>query len=618
MNCPFEATLYYHKKANHWKFVVKNSSHNHHPSGSAAAHTANRKLSARLYQEMNQLSDAGLKPARILEALKRLHQDEMILATITTIYSARNKTAAQSLRSLNPIIQLHKALPQSDYTTRTKVDKSGEIKGLFFCHNLSVQLLTHYHHIILLDCTYMTNKHKMPLLHNTSFSAAFCFLAEETQDFYDWALETFLTIFTSNNIPLPKVFLTDREQALINSIQTNFPDSHHLLCTWHIMGNLTSKANDLIKDKKKEVDMIRHWGNVIRISTTGDFCASFSRFAVAYGEPFQKYMNSTWLPVAEKYSNAWTKNVPHFDHRVTSRIESSHAYIKSHLRGPNYCSTAVIKSITSAILSQAHEISAHYHQQKINALRSIGPIFSNCLGRITHYALRKAQNNLVSSAQLDKSSRCNGDHHLRTGIPCQHRIAALVRRGEKVDPDEFHAQWHIKVHVFFFTFFYCPFWRRGLGVVGQFFGCWGGVVWLICAATCNPAGVVRLIPHPRGPNLGVGPSTPTHNSTLGVGTLFNQLFWVSSVQILTKALFPCFKQDFRPMDQPKSADDVQKVEEIKEKLLEMNPSQRALQIDAINRIIEGSGAIVDVKLPKGGKKKQGRGRPRGAPNKPKK
>lgn len=200
MNCPFEATLYYHKKANHWKFVVKNSSHNHHPSGSAAAHTSNRKLSARLYQEMNQLSDAGLKPARILEALKRLHPEKMILATITTIYSARKKTAAQSLRSLNPIIQLHEALPQSDYTTRTKVDKSGKIKGLFFCHNLSVQLLTHYHHILLLDCTYMTNKHKMPLLHiagvtgaNTSFSTAFCFLAEETQDFYDWALETFLT-----------------------------------------------------------------------------------------------------------------------------------------------------------------------------------------------------------------------------------------------------------------------------------------------------------------------------------------------------------------------------------------------------------------------------------------
>ncbi|POW22238.1 hypothetical protein PSHT_01551 [Puccinia striiformis] len=47
------------------------------------------------------------------------------------------------------------------------------------------------------------------------------------------------------------------------------------------------------------------------------------------------------------------------------------------------------------------------------------------------------------------------------------------------------------------------------------------------------------------------------------------------------------------------------------------PTQRALQIDAINRIIEGSSAIVDIKLPKGPKKKNGRGRPKGSRNKPK-
>ncbi|KAI7934225.1 hypothetical protein MJO29_016475 [Puccinia striiformis f. sp. tritici] len=76
-------------------------------------------------------------------------------------------------------------------------------------------------------------------------------------------------------------------------------------------------------------------------------------------------------------------------------------------------------------------------------------------------------------------------------------------------------------------------------------------------------------------------------------------------------------KDFRPLDQPKSADDVQRVKEIKEKLLKMNPTQRALQIDAINRLIEGSSAIVNNKLPKRSKKKNGRGRPKGSCNKPK-
>ncbi|KAI7952896.1 hypothetical protein MJO29_008527 [Puccinia striiformis f. sp. tritici] len=96
-NCPFYASLYYQSQEKHWKFTVKEPHHNHAPSGSLAAHTAIWKLSARLFKEMNQLSDAGLKPARILDALKKLHPDEMILATITTIYLARKKAFADSL-----------------------------------------------------------------------------------------------------------------------------------------------------------------------------------------------------------------------------------------------------------------------------------------------------------------------------------------------------------------------------------------------------------------------------------------------------------------------------------------------------------------------------------------
>ena len=97
VNGPFEATLYYQKKAKHWKFTVKDAHHNHPLSGSAAAHTFKRKLSKKLYDEMKKLSDAGLKPAKILEALKKLHPDKMILATITTIYSARKKDYSESL-----------------------------------------------------------------------------------------------------------------------------------------------------------------------------------------------------------------------------------------------------------------------------------------------------------------------------------------------------------------------------------------------------------------------------------------------------------------------------------------------------------------------------------------
>ena len=325
INCPFAASAYFQKKANHWNFTVSNPNHNHHHSLDPTAHTENRKLTHDLYEEMKKLGDAGLKPSSILEALKKTHPDKTILATISTIYAARKKAQNQMLQGISPIVHLNQTLENSDFTTVTKVNEDGEIKGLFFCHALSINLLKTYHYILLLDCTYKTNKYKMPLLHiagitgaNKTFSLAFCFIAQETKPFYNWALECLLTIFNSNQIPHPDVFLTDREQALINSVNTSFPNSTHLLCTWHIQKNLVTNGAKLIKDKVLEGDMIRHWSNLIRMNQQSRFQSSFESFASKYGPKFQEYMHSTWLPVAEKYSNAWTKRIPHFDHRTTS------------------------------------------------------------------------------------------------------------------------------------------------------------------------------------------------------------------------------------------------------------------------------------------------------------
>jgi len=155
-------------------------------------------------------------------------------------------------------------------------------------------------------------------------------------------------------------------------------ETFNMLCTWHIQKNLVTNGAKPIKDKVLEVDMIRHWSNLICMNQQSRFQSSFESFALKYGPKFQEYMHSTWLPVAEKYSNAWTKHIPHFDHRTTSLMESAHSFIKSKLLGPQHSFTAVIKLITNALEAQLHEISAHYHQQKINSLKYIGQIFSNC------------------------------------------------------------------------------------------------------------------------------------------------------------------------------------------------------------------------------------------------
>ena len=65
------------------------------------------------------------------------------------------------------------------------------VKHLFFTLGYSITLMQSFPDVMLMDCTYKTNKFKLPLLHilgvtpiETNFSAGFCFLPGETEKDY--------------------------------------------------------------------------------------------------------------------------------------------------------------------------------------------------------------------------------------------------------------------------------------------------------------------------------------------------------------------------------------------------------------------------------------------------
>jgi hypothetical protein len=67
---------------------------------------------------------------------------------------------------------------------------------VFFIHPDSLLYLRAYPEVLLLDCTYKTNKYSMPLLDmigidaiGRSFCIAFIFLSDESEEDYMWALE---------------------------------------------------------------------------------------------------------------------------------------------------------------------------------------------------------------------------------------------------------------------------------------------------------------------------------------------------------------------------------------------------------------------------------------------
>ena len=89
--------------------------------------------------------------------------------------------------------------------------------------------------MFVMDCTYKTNKYKMPLLDivgfssfNGSFYSCFALLQKEEENDYVWALKSFKKILKNDQHPL--VIVSDRELALMNAIQLVFPRASHILC----------------------------------------------------------------------------------------------------------------------------------------------------------------------------------------------------------------------------------------------------------------------------------------------------------------------------------------------------------------------------------------------------
>jgi len=339
IGCPFQARATFHKPSGDWYFDVDYPSHNHPPSTDPRAQVQNRRLTPAQFAKVKELSEGGVKPSAILNMLHATKKEgETLLATKNTIYVAKRRVKMESLQGLSPIVHLKNQLGNSDYSTCVKTDNDGTLKALFFCHHASLELYSAYNTILFADSTYKTNKYKMPLLHlagvtgnNKSFSVAFCFLAEENVDYYTWALECFNSAISCHHLPPPEIIITDRELALMNAIEKVLPNTIHMLCTWHIEKNILTNASKITKDPEEVKQIMSHWSNLIKISTTSDFYASFQRFSALYNPQFIKYVEKVWIPLAPRFVNAWTKKLPHFDHRTTSRIESSHAYIKTHL-----------------------------------------------------------------------------------------------------------------------------------------------------------------------------------------------------------------------------------------------------------------------------------------------
>jgi hypothetical protein len=147
----------------------------------------------------------------------------------------------------------------------------------------------------------------MPLLNicgvtgnNKTPQIAFACLSGEREEDYTWAIETgFLELCKEYDIPAPKCMITDRELALLNTLDNFFPLSDHILCRWHVNMNVVAKTKKHFKTNEAFQEFYEAWTLVIDSPTIEEYSKNLAALRKFHSAAV-KYVEKTWLVWREK------------------------------------------------------------------------------------------------------------------------------------------------------------------------------------------------------------------------------------------------------------------------------------------------------------------------------
>ncbi|MBW0538400.1 hypothetical protein O181_078115 [Austropuccinia psidii MF-1] len=241
LDCAFRLYARKYSKSTTWTLKVKNSEHSHDATENIMAHPAFRKFNEKETSQIAQMSESLLTPRQIQAQLCSQRESNRPVI-LKDIYSQVKKIKKEKLQGRRPIDALIDTIKEENFVWASARDTEGHITSLFFAHPLAIKLLHGFPHVILMDCTYKTNKYKIPHFHivgvsstNKTFSGAFCLMKNATEHSYTWALNQYIeTVLNNTNLFPPPVIVIDWNIALTKSLKKLFPDSKVMLWIWHI------------------------------------------------------------------------------------------------------------------------------------------------------------------------------------------------------------------------------------------------------------------------------------------------------------------------------------------------------------------------------------------------
>jgi hypothetical protein len=435
-----------------WSFWIQSSGHNHPPETDLRGHAMARRMSEPQKELVMNAINTGSTPRAALALAREL--DSSFISSSQDLKNLKNKIKRNFLNGRSEIEAFFDSLEESETLYYYRLGDNNEVINLMVADAISISLARKYNLVILMDCTYKTNKYKMPVLNvvgispfNKSFFICLVFLKEETEPHYSWALQKIKEIYAG--VDAPKVIATDRELALMNSISAVLPCTTNLLCLWHIEKNVVAKCKKMFSTSEGFNSFMDLWKSLVYCKSEVTFDQEWKKMQDIYGQthPAIMYLSNAWMVYKEKFVSVWADRVLHLGSKNTSRVEGANAVLKLYLNSSVSDLSTLHLKFRLAIKNQHEELRTLELAEKNTILHfSRNEIFHQLAGKITHFALKRIYES-YKQCGVRYEQTCSRTEIDSMGLPCSHFLNFV---DSTIPLESIHPFWHYSkesVHV---------------------------------------------------------------------------------------------------------------------------------------------------------------------------
>nr|CCA23593.1 Pc21g00130 putative [Albugo laibachii Nc14] len=287
-----------------WKEIRREGAHNHDMFKYLTMHPHARRLTFKQQIQCVRLQRAGVRPK---EKISFLLQDYPDMCSVSRDIYNEQRGRKEYLNGRMPIHALFDELQAKNYRFGMRRDAKGQICSLKFANPESVALAVELCDVVLLNCTYKTNKFKR----------------EEGKN-YVWALNALKSVLERRrNAKNPRVLVSDDDSALLNAEKRVFPNATRLLFRWHINKNVLAKCKVQFTDGDEWKEMIADWSALCYAPSVHVFEAQWEEFQNNYQHhtAITQYLDTTSFKHKEKFVEAWVGAVFYLGCSTTSRAK---------------------------------------------------------------------------------------------------------------------------------------------------------------------------------------------------------------------------------------------------------------------------------------------------------